>query len=296
MTDREGGGGSVTSRARLRALLSAHGIRPRRSLGQTFLTDANIVRKIVATAEIGPDDPVLEIGPGAGAMTEVLARAARRVLAIEVDPALTALLRARRLENVEIVEGDVLEADWSGLLGGEGTGEWQVVANLPYAITGPAIVKLLDTQDWIARLTIMVQAEVAERLVASPGSRTRGLLSVLVQAAGEARLAFRVARTCFWPVPAVDSAVVSVAVRRPPLVPSELTSAFGAVVRGAFGARRKMIANALAQSPLLRLDKAEAEALLERCGIAPTRRAESVSVEEFLGLARAYRVERGPAE
>jgi 16S rRNA (adenine1518-N6/adenine1519-N6)-dimethyltransferase len=262
--------------------------RPRRSLGQTFLTDANIVRKIVGAAELDPTDAVLEIGPGAGAVTRSLVNAARRVVAIEIDPTLVEMLQETVGEAVEVVTADVLQVDWPSLLQGEPAGEWQVVANLPYAITGPALLKLLDAQDWINRLTIMVQTEVAERLVAAPGSRVRSILSVLVEATCEARKLFRVPRTCFWPVPEVDSTVVSLRVRRPPLVPRALGDTFRRVVRGAFSTRRKMLVNALAQSLDLAVSKEEAQQLLTECRVDPERRAESLSVKEFLCLAAAY--------
>lgn len=287
MRDLEGGRPDPTSRSQLRALFRAHDFRPRRSLGQTFLTDANIVRKIVSASGIGPDDPALEIGPGAGAMTRALTRAARRVVAIEVDPTLVTILR-ETVGEAEVVQADVLEVNWPSLLQGERAGEWKVVANLPYAITGPAILKLLDARDWIERLTIMVQLEVAERLVAAPGSKTRGLLSVLVQAACDAKLLFRVPPTCFWPTPKVDSAVVSLVVRRPSIVPPPLARTFRRIVRGAFGTRRKTLANALGYSSDLTLSKEAAHALVAACGLAPERRAETLTVDEFLCLTQRY--------
>ncbi len=176
-----------TSSVQLRALFREFDFRPRRSLGQTFLTDANVVRKIISTADLRPEDPVLEIGPGAGAMTGALVESARRVLAIEIDPTLAAILKETASSRLHIVQKDVLQVDWPALLQTEAAGSWKVVANLPYAITGPALLKLLEAKEWLAHLTIMVQLEVAERLVAPPGSRTRGILGVLVEAACDAR-------------------------------------------------------------------------------------------------------------
>jgi 16S rRNA (adenine1518-N6/adenine1519-N6)-dimethyltransferase len=283
-----GGRPDPTSRSQLRALFRAHDFRPRRSRGQTFLTDANMVRKIVAAAGIGKEDQVLEIGPGAGAMTRALVGAAKRVVAIEVDHTLVTILGETVGELGEVVEGDVLEVDWASLLQGEGAGGWKVVANLPYAITGPALLKLLDARDWIERLTIMVQLEVAERLVAGPGSKTRGLLSVLTQAICDAKMLFRVSPTCFWPAPRVDSAVVLLTVRRPPLIPPALFPSFRRMVHGAFGTRRKTLANALSHATNLGMSKQAAQELATECGLAPERRAESLSVEEFLCLAQRY--------
>jgi 16S rRNA (adenine1518-N6/adenine1519-N6)-dimethyltransferase len=279
--------------SQLRKLFDRYGFRPRRSLGQTFLTDLNIVRKILQIAEVGPDDAVLEIGPGAGTVTRALAAAAQRVVAIEVDPTLVAILHETVGEGAEVIHQDVLAVDWPALLPRPGTGRWKVVANLPYAITGPAILKLLDAKEWIERLVIMVQVEVAERLVAAPGSRAHGLLSVLVQAACEAKLAWRVPRTCFRPVPGVDSGLVLLTVRRPALVAADLEPVFRRVVKGAFSARRKVLANSFAQASDLRLGKEEAAALLTACDIAPGCRAEELSVEQFLCLARRYAARTG---
>jgi 16S rRNA (adenine1518-N6/adenine1519-N6)-dimethyltransferase len=279
--------------SQLRKLFDRYGFRPRRSLGQTFLTDPNIVRKILEIAEIGPDDAVLEIGPGAGTVTRALAEVAARVVAIEVDPTLVEILHETVGSGAEVIHQDVLTVDWSHLLPLPGTGRWVVVANLPYAITGPAILKLLDAKQWIERLVIMVQLEVAERLVAAPGSRTHGLLSVLAQAACEAKLAWRVPRTCFRPIPGVDSGIVLLTVRRPPLVAPDFEPVFRRVVKGAFSARRKVLANSLAQAPDLGLEKEEAAVLLAGCDIAPRARAEELSVEQFLCLAQRYAARTG---
>ena len=283
-----------TSRSQLRALFREHGFRPRRRFGQTFLVDANIVRKIVGVADLSGGEPVLEVGAGAGAVTRVLAERARRVVAIEIDPTLVAILDETVGEGAEIVRADVLEVDWAGLLGDEGGGSWRVVANLPYAITGPAILRLMDARQWLDRLLIMVQEEVAERLVAGPGVRARGMLTVMLEAVCEKNLVARVPRTCFWPKPRVDSAVVALTVRRPPLVPEELEPVFRQVVKAAFASRRKTLVNALARAAPLESAKEEVEACLAESGIEPRRRAESLSAEEFVALAAAVsRRQRG---
>lgn len=266
----------------LRQLFRERGFRPRKSLGQTFLTDANIVAKIIGFAELTGDDAVVEIGPGAGAVTRALAATARRTRAVEIDPTLVEILAETVGASAEVIQGDVLDVNWDELLGGEG--RWKVVANLPYAITGPAILQLLAARSWVDRLVIMVQEEVADRLVAPPGGRQRGLLSVLVQAACEAKLVWRVARSCFWPPPQVDSALLTLVMRRPPLVPEELEAAFSRVAHAGFGARRKTLPNALAQSPELGVTKEEARCALVASDIDPERRAETLSVAEFLRL------------
>jgi 16S rRNA (adenine1518-N6/adenine1519-N6)-dimethyltransferase len=281
----------------LRALLDRHGFRPRRSLGQTFLVDGNIARKIVCLARISAADSVLEVGAGVGALTHALAEAAGRVVAVEVHPALVAMLRetlgaaAHPPHRVEIVEADVLQLPWPEVLGEERRGQWKAVANLPYSITGPAILRLLEAKEWLERLVIMVQREVAERLAAQAGERARGQLSVLVQAFCHVRVAAQVSRNCFWPRPKVDSTVLVLEVRRPALVRTEVEPVFRQLVQGAFSARRKMLANAL--GPVLRAESRSvpprqvARLLLARSGIAPDLRAEDVSEEAFVRLAEA---------
>jgi len=270
----------------LRELFRRHGFHPRRSLGQTFLVDANIVHKIVRAAQLTGEEAVLEIGAGAGAVTRELTKHARRVVALEIDPSLIRILHETVGEAATIVQGDVLAVDWEDLLGSEGEGRWRVVANLPYAITGPAILRLLDMADWVDRLVIMVQQEVADRLLASPGRRARGLLSVLVEAACDMAEIGTVAPTCFRPRPQVQSTILALTVRRPPLVPSHLATSFRELVKGGFATRRKTLANALSRAQGLELSKEEAVCLLSESHIDPRRRAEDLSADDFLCLTR----------
>jgi len=282
-----------TSSTQLRMLFRKHDFRPRRRLGQTFLVDGNVVRKIVEAAALTKEDSVLEVGAGAGAVTRALSLVAGRVVGLEIDPTLVSILGETVGGAAEVLEGDVLRIDWQQVFGGDRTGRWRVVANLPYAITGPAILRLLAARDWVERLVIMVQREVGERLVAAPGGRERGLLSVLVQSTCEAELVRRVPRTCFYPRPRVDSAIVQMTVRRPPSVPPSLDGAFQEVVRAAFGARRKTLLNALAQAEKLRLARPEVRDLLAAAGIEQSRRAETLSVSEFVLLAEQTARVRG---
>ena len=282
-----------SSPAQLRELLRRHGFRPRRGLGQTFLVDANIVRKIVRAAELTGQEPALEVGAGAGAVTRELARYAGHVLAIEIDPVLMGVLRESVGRAAELLQADVLTVDWEGLLRTGGKGSWRVVANLPYAITGPAILRLLEAQHWVERLVIMVQREVAERIVAPPGGRARGMLSVLVQAVCGTKVVGPASRTCFWPRPRVDSTILALSVRRPSLVPGPLEPLFRRVVKSAFGTRRKTLANALAHARGMGLPKAVVNALLSECEIEDRRRAESLSAEEFVRLTGTIARHRG---
>lgn len=279
------------ARTRLRILFERHGFHPRRRLGQTFLVDANIVQKAIRALRLTGDECVVEIGAGAGAVTRALAQQARRVIAVEIDPALVTILGETVGDAAEIVQADVLAVQWDDLLREETRGRCRLIANLPYAITGPAIIHLLDGIEWFDQLVIMVQEEVGERLLAPAGTRTRGLLTVLVEAACDIRKVGRVPRTCFLPPPQVDSTILALNPRRPGLVPPELEQTFRLLVKAAFGTRRKTLSNALSQSPALDLPKEEAIALLSQCDIDPGRRAEELSAQEFVHLAEAFAAE-----
>lgn len=276
------------ARTRLRILFQRHGFHPRRRLGQTFLVDANIVQKAIRALRLTGEECVVEVGAGAGAVTRALAEQARRVIAIEIDPRLVTMLGETVGDAAEIVHGDVLAVQWDDLIREEARGRCRLIANLPYAITGPAIIHLLDGIEWFDMLVIMVQEEVAERLLAPPGSRTRGLLTVLVEAACDIRMVGRVAQTCFLPRPKVDSTILALNPRRPGLVPPELDETFRRIVKAAFGTRRKTLSNALSQPPALGLSKEDAVALLSQCDIDPSRRAEALSAQEFVRLAKAF--------
>ncbi len=276
-----------TSVAQLRALFRRYRFRPRRSLGQTFLTDANIVRKIVSAAGISPQDSVLEIGPGAGAVTQHLLRAAGRVAAIEIDRVLVEVLKETVGAGTEVICADVLKVPLDEVLGQQESRLWKVVANLPYSITGPAILRLLEARRWISDMIVMVQAEVAERLTAPPGSRQRGWLTVLMEICCEGSLIGRVSRNCFWPRPGVDSAILRFTVRRPPLVAADRERVLHEVIKAAFGTRRKTVLNALSHAVNLELSKEAARTLLEGCGVQPDLRAEALSAQDFLRLAEA---------
>lgn len=278
--------------SQLRSLLRRHGFRPRQRLGQTFLIDRNTAQKVVRAAGLSGQEDVVEIGAGAGAVTGPLADAARRVIAVEIDPGLVAMLRETVGHGAEIVQADLLALEWADLLGADRHGGWRLVGNLPYAISGPAIVKLLDGAEWFGRMVIMVQEEVGARLLAAAGSRHRGQLTVLVESVADVSLVGRVPRTCFFPRPRVDSAILALDVRRPAIVPPQLARCFREVVRAAFSSRRKMLANALSHAYGGTLPKEEASQMLSQCGIEPSRRAETLSVDEFLLIAKGLAAHR----
>ncbi len=263
----------------VRQVLRELGIRPRKALGQHFLHDRAIVRRIVETAQLPPDALVVEIGPGLGILTEELARRARSVIAVELDARLAEQLAERfHGTNVRIVHGDALEVDLAALTG---QCPYFVVANLPYNVATPILERLLTSDHPPERLVVMVQREVAERMAARPPAMS--YLGVLVQFFALPRVAFRIGPGAFTPPPKVESAVVVLDRRTPPL-PKHHWDSFFALVRAGFAQRRKMLLNALATAT--GMDKEMLRALLQRAGIEPSRRAETLTVEEWLRLWR----------
>lgn len=253
----------------------------RRALGQHFLRDPAVARAIVDLADPGPRDVVVEIGAGEGALTGELARRAGRLVALEIDPALVARLRAR-FPGVEVVEADARRWDFAAL-GAPPGGRVLVVGNLPYSASKPILAALVAARAAIARMVLMLQREVAERVAAAPGSRQYGSLSVLTQLYCDVRVAFRVPPGAFRPPPRVESAVVELTVLPRPRAPVADERRFHAVVRVAFAQRRKTLANALAGSLGRPLDAVRQA--LEEVGIEPRRRAETLTIPEFSRVA-----------
>jgi 16S rRNA (adenine1518-N6/adenine1519-N6)-dimethyltransferase len=259
---------------------------PNKRLGQNFLIDPNIVRKIVALAELRSGDHVLEIGPGRGILTEALCLAAGHVTAIEVDPRLHAYLETRQVElpNVELVCEDALAYPVETLPMGT-----VVVANLPYYISTPLLFRFLDQRGRFPRMVLMLQDEVADRLVAQPGESDYGILSVMAQYAADIKKAFRVSAQCFRPRPEVASAVVLLRAKERTRLSLQEEVSFRALVKAAFAHRRKTLVNSLRDEGYELFSVTEG---LKRLAIAPTRRAETLSVEDFLRLAHALSLHR----
>jgi 16S rRNA (adenine1518-N6/adenine1519-N6)-dimethyltransferase len=251
----------------------------RKRLGQHFLVDPNIVRKIVALAELRPDETVFEIGPGRGILTRALCAEAEQVVAVELDVQLGEYLREtiRDCRNLDLHLGDALEFPYEELP--EGT---VVVANLPYYVSTPLLFKLLEARRKIDRMVLMLQTEVARRLVAQPGTEDYGILSVLTQYAAVAKLAFMVSANCFRPRPDVGSSVVSLALRRQPALVVQDEASFVRTVRASFAHRRKTLANSLRDEGLAQDRIMQA---LAQVGIDPRRRAETLTLREFAVLA-----------
>ena len=273
---------TLLTATQIRDLARRHDFRPSRSLGQNFVVDPNTIRRIVRLAEVGPEDRVLEIGAGVGALTVALAERARSVTAVEIDkrllPALGEVVAG--LDNVEVVAADAMELDYGALLRGE---PHHLVANLPYNIATPLLAQMLERVPEVEDFVVMVQREVGERLVAAPGSKDYGAVSVLVAYHCRTALLGRVPPAVFWPVPAVESVLVRLTRRPPPVAvdPAEMMR----VVRAAFGQRRKTIRNSLAS--VLGCPAAEIEAALASAGLNPGARAETFGLEEFAALTEA---------
>lgn len=237
-------------RAEISAMLREHGISPSRSLGQNFVADPSLVERVARLARVGQGDRVVEIGAGLGSLTVALARTGAEVLALEIDRRLDPLLRGVvEPLGVRVLLGGAMSCDWAVILGpSDDERPWVLVANLPYNIATPLVADLLAGVPSIARMVVMVQREVAERLVAGPGSRTYGAVSVRVAYFAEARIAGRVSRDVFVPRPNVESALVELVRRAVPAVPPEAASfaEIDALVRAGFSGRRKMLRRSLA--------------------------------------------------
>ena len=277
---------NLASSPQVKKLLAEHGLHPKKRLGQSFLIDRNVLNRIVEVSGAGPGVRILEIGPGLGVVTRELALRGARVVAVEVDRSLQPVLEQTLAGtgDVSLIFEDFLKVDLPKLLGG---GRWAVVANLPYCITTPIIVKLLESKTLVSSMLIMVQREVADRIAAAPGSGEYGSLSVLVQYHCEIERVMKVSRNVFYPVPDVDSELLKLNVRETPAVEVSDEALFFLIVRAAFGQRRKTLLNALSNSPELAWDKDRAGQVLCKAGIDPSRRGETLSLEEFARLTVA---------
>ena len=258
-------------------LLAAHGLRPRKALGQHFVVDPNTVRRIARVAGVGPDDRVVEIGAGLGSLTLALAETGASVTAVELDRYLAPVLRTVvEPHGVVVVEADAMTLDWGPLLGP--AGGWVLVANLPYNVATPLVADLLDGVPAISRMLVMVQREVGERLAAGVGQPAYGAVSVKVAYWAEARVVGRVPPTVFVPQPKVDSALVAITRRPAPAVDAPYDRLFH-LVRAGFATRRKMLRGALAGL----VDASGFEA----AGVRPDARAEELDIEAWGRLACA---------
>jgi len=272
----------------IKALLRELGLRPRKRLGQNFLVDPHVLLRLLAAAEIGSQDIVLEVGAGLGTLTQALAEQARRVVAVEVDQRLVDVLRQRlaAFSNVEIVRGDILTLDITHLLREEPTRDippYKVVANIPYHITSAVLRHVLETVAGPQLIVLMVQREVARRIVAKEGQMS--LLAVSVRFYGQPSVVGRVPARAFYPVPKVDSAILRIIPHDELMLGGDEIAPFFKVVRAGFGQRRKQLRNALAHGLAMPVDCVTRA--LVAAGIQPQRRAQTLSVDEWVKLYRA---------
>ena len=259
--------------------------RPLKSLGQNFLVDGNVIDKIIHAADIRADQAVLEIGPGRGALTAHLAERAGRLVLIEFDHALAAFHRDQQRDNrnVTVIDGDVLKVDLEALLS-EIPEKWNVVANLPYNISTEVLFRLYAVHGRLARMTLMLQKEVGDRLVAPPGCSAYGVTTVLLGLWFDISRAFVVHPGSFHPSPKVDSAVLNFIPRTEARADVGNEDLFRSVVKSAFSMRRKTLANCLKSAEFAKV--IDCGALLESCAIDGRRRGETLSLEEFAALSR----------
>ncbi len=270
----------------VKEIIEKHGFRFSKSLGQNFLIDGNIIDRIIEGSGIGEDDGIIEVGPGIGTLTQKLCESAGKVVAIELDNNLLPILEEtlEGYNNVEVIHGDVLKVDLNQIIEERLKGkEIKVVANLPYYITTPIIMKLLEEKIHINKIVVMVQKEVALRMKAAPGNKDYGALSIAVQYYSKPEIIVDVPKNVFMPRPNVDSAVIMLDVYHEPVIKVKDEKLFFNVVKAAFGKRRKTLLNALTGG--VELKKEEIEEVLKRSEIDPVRRGETLNIEEFARIA-----------
>jgi len=269
----------LTNIHELRNLLYTHHMQPNKSFGQNFLIDRSVLRRIIEAAEINAGDQVLELGAGTGVLTRELARHARRVVAVELERNMLSLLAetTRNFANVELIERNLLYVDPVEIFGAEA---YKLVANLPYYITAPTFRHFLESANPPRLLVVMVQYEVAQRIVAAPGNLS--LLGVSIQFYGKPDIVAHVPARAFYPAPKVDSAILRVDLKDEVPLAHRQRDSFFRLVQAGFSERRKQLHNSLARG--LHRKDAEIQAWLKAAGIDPGRRAETLSVEEWLQL------------
>ena len=270
------------SRTEVSALLTKHGLAPRRAFGQNFVVDANTVRKIARLADVRAEDFVLEIGAGLGSLTLALAETGAQIVAVEIDNGLVEVLRENTasLPNVEIIHGDAMQLDWQPLL--SKSKHWHVVANLPYNLATPIVADILDGLSQVDHLLVMVQSEVADRLVAQVGSDAYGAVSVKINYWATAKIVGAVSASVFFPQPRVESALVDIRRRTEPGVTDVEASELFALVRTGFAKRRKMLRGALVNIAL--------PADFESAGVNPESRAEELDLAAWGRLCKVIKI------
>jgi 16S rRNA (adenine1518-N6/adenine1519-N6)-dimethyltransferase len=273
----------------IRNELKEYGIFPKKRLGQHFLVDRNILDKVIRTAQVKREDVVLEVGPGLGEMTLALAHRSKKVIAVEIDPTLAVILEKKMEDhpNIEVVRSDILKLDFNHFFKREGE-RMKVVANLPYQISTPLIFHFIEMREFFSTLTLMLQKEVAERMVAPPGRKEYGPLSIFIQMFSDISIRFFIKPSAFFPPPKVESAVVYMAWKEKSLIGKDDEAWFKKVVKACFSYRRKILINALMHSELTLPESMVLK--MEEIGIDPRRRPETLTIQEFIRLAKVLKL------
>ena len=278
----------LTNPSELKKVIESHGFSFTKSLGQNFLIDENVLNKIVQGSGIDKSWGVLEIGPGAGTLTRALAEAAGKVVAVEIDKRLIPLLSYTlgEFDNVEVINEDIMKVDLAALLKEKFDGmPVAVVANLPYYITTPIIMNILESDTPVRSLTVMIQKEVADRMAAQPGGKDYGALTAAVQFYTDPKIICRAEPHCFMPQPKVASVVIKLEVLEKPRVEVVNRDHMFAVIKSAFGQRRKTLTNALSKSPYINIGKNSVLSALSQMGLNENIRGEALSLEQFAELS-----------
>ncbi|MGZ6236043.1 MAG: 16S rRNA (adenine(1518)-N(6)/adenine(1519)-N(6))-dimethyltransferase RsmA [Syntrophales bacterium] len=273
----------------VREILTDHGIRPRKRLGQCFLEDRNAINKIIRISNIQEGDIVVEIGAGVGLMTESIAKVAGKVIALDIDPKMIAILRQRMApyRHVDIVEVDVLEYDFSSAVGELPSRKIKVIGNIPYNISSQILFRLLAYRSYISSMILMFQKELADRLTATPGTKAYGVPTVLVSMYLVCSREMTVPCSCFYPKPAVMSTVLKMAIREKPQLDLADHDFFFKITKTVFAKRRKTLLNNLRGLKMLGYSDMDVASALENSGIDGTRRGETLTAEEIGKLSNA---------
>ncbi|KDR94250.1 dimethyladenosine transferase [Peptoclostridium litorale DSM 5388] len=280
----------LSSPSATKRIVEKHGFKFSKSLGQNFLIDSNVVDNIVEGANIGPEDFVIEVGPGIGTLTREIAKRAKKVIAVEIDKSLIPILEntLSDLENVELINEDILKMDVKKVIDEKLEGKRvKLIANLPYYITTPIVMRFIEEEIPVSSIVVMIQKEVADRMNAVPSTKDYGSLSVAVQYYCETEIVTNVPKTVFIPQPKVDSTVIRLDVLENPKIKVVDKKLFFKVVKGAFSKRRKTILNCLGSYDM-GVSKEDIKRILESAGIDPVRRGETLSIDEFARLSNEF--------
>ena len=280
----------LTSPAVIKEILAESGFRFSKSLGQNFLISDDVLEQMIHNSGIDDTSNVLEIGPGFGTLTQQLCLNAKKVVSVEIDDSVIPILQdnTKDFDNLTIINADIMKTDIKQLISEQfGSEEVKVVANLPYYITTPIIMALLEQELPVSMLVIMIQKEVADRIAAKPSTKDYGALTVAVNFYCEPCIICHVPPSCFIPPPKVSSSVIMLKMRESPAVQVADKKKYFSVVKAAFGQRRKTLLNALANSGAVGTDKQSVERLLQNAGIDPKRRGETLTLQEFADIANS---------